>query len=921
MSNTINNPTHTATAENLAALRADGQWSRRGLVIHRPVTVYTARIDQTFTTLDNVVELTYDTGSGTRADVLEGMAVFVGSTAGARDKGVTVIRKAPTSTTFYIRPTSNISFANNDHITIVDAFQLTGRPIYHKGGVVMMDTDVEFGDLTRGGALARLGPLAAVIEQTSGTLTFAPVDPSLSEALDGANITDYEFDAPDALTTSYMTDPALAAWTYPLTADGQYRFSCKLTDDLTRETTGYRRVFVNPAEIPFKMEEEPEGSLDADDWKFTVTAYADVDDLFEGAMVVLYRRDIHGGVAGSIGKLAGYENIEAIGWIDGEVVEQDDHAGWYTFSVYGPAHWMAKTAIDPLELTSTLADAANWNQVQNMTVDMVLARVLYWMTTAPLFMDCFLTGDTRKLRTCAIQGGYLFDALKSIAADKVFASLGCNNYGQLFIFIDPQIADGTTRASYPIVMDITSDDYEGKLEIERNTSGKTALLQLDAFQSSDGVADIFLHARAPGNVPNIFGQPSSYQDYIVEDAAECRRISGQLLAIENNEYEPITITFPAALNLFDVAPPMVATLTTDGSDNPRGIALTAQRLIPRKITKYIENGQPKTEVTFEFEVTGVAGVNYFPPTVEEPNLDLPLDDFSGVDFPSSDDLFPEVVPPDVDTPCDRALGNSFTLVFSPRALTGSTSQLIARAYFPCKIRATGSTAGDTKIILQYHAFGDAESHKACYAVRDGTRVLTGVWSGDVITFSPVSDTEISGFEIELEAGAGSVIDRWEIGQLIETGVMGTATTECVTDNYYVLKAYKGYWTATFPPEAAEKHFYNVKILPSNEGYVGGKGLDGFGDFHLDMTNCMFVDRAITSEVFNPDTQQFEVGGNYARCYFQSGSGSDQQKTLYAADTLTLGLEYHDMAWALYEAQAIGRQLVIGNSTLYNVCAI
>lgn len=920
MTTPANTPARAATAGELTKYRANGQASEYGLVIHHPVTVYTARINQTFSTLDGVTQLTYDTGSGTLADALEGMTVFIGSTAGARDKGITVLRKSPTATVFYIRPTSDIAFADNDYITIVDAFQIAGKPIYNNAGVVMMNTDIKFGDLTRGGVIPRLGPLAAVVEQTSGTLTFVPPNPEQSAAYDGAAITGYEFEAPGASSTSNMTDPDNASWTYPLTADGQYRWDCIITDDLTRETVSYRRVFVNPTEIPFRLEGDIEGDVEAGDWKFEVTAYADVDDLFEGAMVVLYRREYHGGAIENIGKLAGFENIEAVGWIDGEVVEQDDHIGWYTFTVYGPAHWMQKTQVDPLELRDTIGEATNWNEIQEMTVDKILARVLYWMTTAPIFMDCFFTDSALRLRTHPAQGGYLWDVIKAAASDKIFATPGCNNYGQLFVRIDPQIAASAERATYPVVIDITSDDYEGMLDIQRNTSDKTAMLQLDALQDADGVTDIFLYSRAPGNAQNAYGQQSSYQDHIVADAAECRRISGRLLAVENNEFEPLTIVFPSNISLFDIAPPMVATITTDGSDNPRGIALTNQRLIPRSVRRRMENGVPRTEVTFEFEVTGVDGVNYFPPSVEEPNLDLPLDGFSGIDFPALDDLFPDNFPPEVTTPCNRALGNSFTLVFSPRTLTGSTSQLIARAYFPCMVRATGGTAGDTKIILNYHAFGDADSHKACYAVLNGTRVITGVWSGNTITFSPVSDTEISGFEIELDAGAGAVIDRWALGRLLETGDMEVLTTACVSGQYYAIQPYKGYWTATFPAEVVGRNFYNVYIKPGNESYTEGVGRDGFGDFHLHLEHGIYAE-GIFGEQFNEITQAFELAGNYGRIYFQSDSGFGTQIEFSAASTLTLGRQYHDMAWALYEAQAIGRQLVIGNSTLYNVCAI
>lgn len=924
MTTPTNFPARAETVGERNARHSDFQWTGFRLAVQHPATVYTARVNQTFSTLDEVAELTYDGGSGTLANVKEGMTILIGSTAGAHDKGVTMVRKTPTSSKFYIRPTSKIQFADNDHITVVDSFSIWGKPIYNKGGIVQMDTDIEFGAVDRGGVIPRIGPLAAVIEQTAGTITFVPPNPSLSAAYDGATISSYLFSAPGALTTSNMSSPTNASWTYPLTADGEYRYSCKITDSLGRETTSYRRVFVNPSNIPFKLN-SVSGDFDSGNWSASVTAYANIDDIYDRAMATLYRRDYQGGVQVSSGKLAGFENICMTGWIDGESVTQNEQMGWVDFTIYGPAYWMSKVAIDPLELNNTIGEATKWTEIQNMTVDKILAHVLYWMTTAPLVMDCFFTGDENKLKTFSVPGGYIWDNLNAIAKDRIFAVPRCNSLGQLFIEIDPQIADDTARGDYPVVLDITPNDFEGDFEGERYTSDKSAQLQLSALQDADGVTDIYIHSRAPGNVVEQYGSQTTYQDYTVASPAECRRIAGRLLAVENNEFGALTFVFPGILNLFDIAPCMVATITTDGIRNPRGTELVDKRLHPRQVQYSEEKGVPKTTVTFEVEVDGVDGVDYFPPTAEDENLDLGLDDFGdfNTDFPGIDDFFPETVPPEITTPCNRNIGNNFTLTWSPRVLTGSTSQLIARALFPCMVRATGGLAGNTSIKIQYNAFGDADSHKTCYATLGGTRVLTGSWVGDTITFSPLSDTQIDGFEIVLDAGAGSIIDRFEIGKFVERGAMGSPTTQCVKDKWYCIEPYTGYWTATFPAGVVGKSFYNVFLTPGNSFHDKGVGRDGDGNFHLYLWGDYVETGSDRSEAFDPGTQAFVVSGNYGRIYFKARTfyGAGSQATLSASNSDTLGRVYHDMYWALYEAKAIGRQLVIGVSTLYNVCAI
>jgi len=923
---TISNvPARAATSGDLAAFRSDGQASILGLAIEHPATVYTARVNQTFDTLDGVSQLTYDGGSGTLADVLEGMTVFIGSAAGLRDKGVTRIRKTPSATVFYIGQTSKIQFSNDDYITVVDSMSIWARDITNAGGVVRMDYDIEFGDLTRGGLVARLGPVSTVINQTTGTITFTPCNPSITESYEiGVTVDSYEFDAPGASTTSNMTDPATASWTYPLTANQEYRWSCAITDSLGRVTTGYRRVFVNPTTIPFTV---GNCNTDGSDWSFEITNYADVSAIHPRAMVTLYATDYYMGQKGSIGKLAGYENILAVGWIDGASIEQDVEKGTVSFSVKGAAYWMGRVKSPPIAFVDTSDIEKKWTEITALTVDKAIARLIYWASTAPLIMDVFLTGNTVRQKVLSEAGDSLFGQIQSMASSKIFANAAVNSYGQMFVSVDQQIIDSTARAALPVVMDITSADYIAPLELEYNEFEKTAMVELGAASDYDGRTSSPIYSRAPGNTPDYYGVQSSFDNYAIVDQDECNRIAGCLLAMENNEYEPISISFAANIRLFDIAPRMWATITTNASENPAGIALTAARLIPRRCGYNFGSGIIKTEVEFEVEVIGVDGISYFPPTVQDNNIDTGidmLDTLDNVDFPTSA-YYTESLPPEVPTPCDGTKSNAYSINFTPRTLTGSTEVLIGKALFPCTVRATGGEAGDTFIKIRLAFKGDAISHTNCYAFVGDTRVLTATAflkdnDDSTFFFSPLSDTAVDGFEIELDAGAGAVIEEYEVGKIIETGNMGDATTMCETGKYYALEAYTGYWRATFPAPIVGLDFWNTKLLPSNEVYYGGNGRRGNDftndGFTLSSYNGVFAE-PILPYVWNPDTEEFDKQGNYARIYFLCGASP--QQTLYPSDTLTLGLTIYDMKWRLREAQALGRRVIIGSGLLLNVC--
>ena len=67
------------TVDELAAVRSNEQSSELFLSIVQPVTVYTARVAQVFTTKDRVAQVAFDTGVGDLADVLPGMTMYVGT--------------------------------------------------------------------------------------------------------------------------------------------------------------------------------------------------------------------------------------------------------------------------------------------------------------------------------------------------------------------------------------------------------------------------------------------------------------------------------------------------------------------------------------------------------------------------------------------------------------------------------------------------------------------------------------------------------------------------------------------------------------------------------------------------------------------------------------------------------------------------
>ena len=136
-----------ATAGEQTKLRSNSQWSK-GYVsgLEMPDIVLQARINQTFTSLDRVGQITFDTvTAGSYLDVLPEMTVWIGTSAGACDVGIARVRKAGSSTVLFIGETSELALADNQYITVLDEF--LPWPIHmHVDGSVYADYDVGYGD-------------------------------------------------------------------------------------------------------------------------------------------------------------------------------------------------------------------------------------------------------------------------------------------------------------------------------------------------------------------------------------------------------------------------------------------------------------------------------------------------------------------------------------------------------------------------------------------------------------------------------------------------------------------------------------------------------------------------------------------------------------------------------------------------------
>jgi hypothetical protein len=72
--------------------------------------------------------ITYDGGTGDLNDAYGGMTMYVGTSAGAKDKGEIWLRDRPTATEMEVGENSHINWEDDDYLTIVNFSQIW--PVY-----------------------------------------------------------------------------------------------------------------------------------------------------------------------------------------------------------------------------------------------------------------------------------------------------------------------------------------------------------------------------------------------------------------------------------------------------------------------------------------------------------------------------------------------------------------------------------------------------------------------------------------------------------------------------------------------------------------------------------------------------------------------------------------------------------------------
>lgn len=617
-----------STPTELAYQRTDDQHSQLFLIADNPPTVWAAQINQSFTTTDGVLEIIYNNvTTGAYGDIIPGQTCWVGSAAGLCDIGIVRVRKAASSTVLYISETSDVVFANDLYLTVVDEFAIWARhPIItydkvNKVEVVYMDADVTYTNqhdtcspiVNMGTDRVKMMQVDYAVGSGRGNLLPVSTEWDASDSwILGSTILGYTWTAPGAYVTTDMSTATPTIW---FNAAGRYRVKCIVYGNNGTYSIGYRYVWViDGTNSPLPITDFTAKSVGEDSATggvtFGVQVWSGAGPLVvrDRTKAILFTVDYYGGTLVSLGQVPGSENILAIGWIGAETTDLQFEQSSTTFNIYGANFWLGKEGAYPAGWIDRQDATAGWTNFEDLTLQKALYSMIYWRTTLNNCCDFTCTGlvNTLPLKDIEATAGSLWSQMTMMVDSTLLATIVGDRYGRIFVEVDTQLLSDADRAAIPIIMAITKEDWSDSISIERKIVPTISVIEVSGT-SWNGTAARPYFSLATGKVYKRYGASIRKERLALTDQAHCNILSGRLLGKANNEYPRVIIKLAGNYRMINVTPHQLVSLSISATDTPRGIVWTNKLLIPKRIEYTLNNGMLLT--TLECEPVATAEVS------------------------------------------------------------------------------------------------------------------------------------------------------------------------------------------------------------------------------------------------------------------------------------------------------------------------
>lgn len=622
------------TTDQKEMIRLPGQWGKYFLAIPEYHSIYTARLNGVPASNDMAAQISFDGGSGTLANVLPDTTLYVGTTAGAFDLGMCRIRKAPIAGTFYLGETSDVIWVDNAYLTVVDDYSLWQRSIHLSGVTPLMDWDIAYSDQHED-----FDPVPAMGTHRVARLVGADVDVILGPSADAqawviaSSIDSVAWTCDGATFDDDTAINPIATFD----AAGTFLVYCEFTADNGKTFTGVRYVIIYDDDHPLIEDfliRNGRGSYSSGKFSFDVVLLSNYSaaTIRKRSLAILCVEDYAevDGFGESVtmpGQIEGAENILGVGWISNIDNEHSSNIDEISFTVESAEYWLRQIRDYPSGLELKTGTAAAWTDMPGLNVDRAAWHFLHWRSTATRVMDFQRTEDERLATRFTTAKANLWERLIQITQPVIFASPHIDQFGRLFIEIEPQMIAEVDR-DWPVVMELLPEDIEDGIRWVRRDVPAVSMLDFSGINvdSSGGASSYF--AISPGHSYPQLGEEEAQDNYLVASQGDAIELCGLYYGWKNNPLDNLDIQFSHSMRPLGLFPRQFFSFDLDPADDPRGIGFTGN-LIPREMSFSIDADSGFCATSVMFEPESFAG-----PAIKGDIITMETVDFSSPSMPS-----------------------------------------------------------------------------------------------------------------------------------------------------------------------------------------------------------------------------------------------------------------------------------------------
>lgn len=524
--------------------------------------------------------ITYDSVTfGSDLSVESGFVLYIGSSLGAKDIGMTRIRSI-TPTQMVVAENSDINWADNQYLTVYRFLPIL--PIYPRiindpnnieDVIFYKDYDIPYTNQnTILGTFVNMGSHRAGFIENGSTQFWYTSSGTCALATGVVLSYDWAFEG-GSPTGSVSANPGYVTYNEP----GQYVTRLIISGSNGSVDKSYRYVSVyNPissgTNLPYIQWnlDSLDGSRDEGGYTASVTIYQASQDVEEGSVVVIFSDDWYGSYHQSLGG-NGQNNssIFFVGYVMDGSIKYDYEKSTIKFDIGSITRYLKEMDGFSVSVESNLSPT-KWFQLLDLDVRRAIYHYLRWHSTVLSTVDISCPSNDEKIQFFDSDRSSLFDAIDNFMRSTVIGKIVADRQGKIWAERDITLS---TTGTVPSIMEITARDWMESPNIDERIMPDLSYLELGGINFSGIFTGTFsaIMACAPGGAPSYRGGVDRRQGLALTGQSQLNEITRNLFAFRNYKYPSIDISMAGSYRNLDIAPQEPVNIIINPSDTVRRV--------------------------------------------------------------------------------------------------------------------------------------------------------------------------------------------------------------------------------------------------------------------------------------------------------------------------------------------------------------